>query len=281
MHRVVKTSLTAAALSTMLIAGTAVSANAATGVTDGYTDTQADSTNSLVTAPLPTAPNTGVDEAPTVRSATKKPKKEKTIADVKAGKAVLKVGDTGKAITNLQTRLNQAGIKTAVTGTYTKSTKSAVLHLQSKFLIGNSGKVGPITWRTLASITKRGDKVDSRCYTKKKVLCIDKSQRVLRYMKNGKTLLVLDARFGSGENPTRLGVNYVYSKSTLVISSLYHTPMPYSMFFDGGIAVHYSKYFKAVGYNGHSHGCVNIRDMAKLKWLYKQIPLGTKVVVYQ
>jgi lipoprotein-anchoring transpeptidase ErfK/SrfK len=56
--------------------------------------------------------------------------------------------------------------------------------------------------------------------------------------------------------------------------------MPYSMFFSGGQAVHYSSDFAARGYAGASHGCVNVRDLAGIASLFGQVNLGDKVVVY-
>jgi lipoprotein-anchoring transpeptidase ErfK/SrfK len=64
------------------------------------------------------------------------------------------------------------------------------------------------------------------------------------------------------------------------VSSLYDTPMPFAMFFSGGQAVHYSADFAAVGYNGASHGCVNVRDYDAVAWLFDQVQVGDKVVVY-
>jgi len=40
-------------------------------------------------------------------------------------------------------------------------------------------------------------------------------------------------------------------------------------------------YFHAVGYAGASHGCVNIRDITAMAWLFGHTPLGTKVVIYR
>ena len=57
--------------------------------------------------------------------------------------------------------------------------------------------------------------------------------------------------------------------------------MPFAMFFSGGQAVHYSPDFAANGYNGASHGCVNVRDYGAIASLFDQVPLGTKVVVYR
>ena len=54
-------------------------------------------------------------------------------------------------------------------------------------------------------------------------------------------------RFGSEAEPTREGVFGITWKKVDVISNLYDTPMPYSMFFSGGQAIHYSGDFAASG----------------------------------
>ena len=92
--------------------------------------------------------------------------------------------------------------------------------------------------------------------------------------------MTVDVRFGSSELPTREGVFSVYRKSRDHVSSLYHTSMPFAMFFSGGQAVHYSPDFAAHGYNGASHGCVNVRDYGAMASLFDQVPLGTRVVIY-
>ena len=123
-------------------------------------------------------------------------------------------------------------------------------------------------------------RLDKRCLTKGRVLCINKKTRKLVYVVNGKAVQVADARFGARKTPTRNGVFKVYRKSKNHVSSLYHSKMPYAMFFSGGQAVHYSSDFKARGYNGASHGCVNIRDKKKIAWIFARIKVGDKVVVY-
>ena len=56
--------------------------------------------------------------------------------------------------------------------------------------------------------------------------------------------------------------------------------MPWAMTFSGGQAVHYSPDFAARGYNGASHGCVNVRNFDGIKWLWHEVRLGDRVVVY-
>jgi lipoprotein-anchoring transpeptidase ErfK/SrfK len=112
------------------------------------------------------------------------------------------------------------------------------------------------------------------------VLCIDKSSRTLRWVVDGEVRELVDVRFGSAYTPTREGVFSVYFKSRDHVSELYDTPMPFAMFFSGGQAVHYSPDFAAVGYNGASHGCVNVRDHDAVAGLFDQVEVGDRVVVY-
>ena len=123
-------------------------------------------------------------------------------------------------------------------------------------------------------------RLDRRCLTKGRVLCINKKTRKLVYLVNGKPVQVMDVRFGASKTPTRNGVFKVYRKSKNHVSTLYHSKMPYAMFFSGGQAVHYSSDFKARGYNGASHGCANIRDKKKIAWVFSRVKVGDRVVVY-
>ena len=65
------------------------------------------------------------------------------------------------------------------------------------------------------------------------------------------------------------------------LSTIYHTPMPYAMFFSGGQAVHYSSDFASRGYNGCSHGCVNIRNKSGIRWVFDRVRVGDRVIVYR
>lgn len=121
--------------------------------------------------------------------------------------------------------------------------------------------------------------ISAKCRTGT-VICIDKTTRRLVLMKAGRAVLSLDARFGGVYTPTREGTFKVYWKDAHHVSSVYGTAMPWSMFFSGGEAIHYSSDFAAYGYAHHSHGCVNIRDWGGVRWLYNHTPIGTKVVVY-
>jgi len=120
-----------------------------------------------------------------------------------------------------------------------------------------------------------------RCKTRGRVLCISKSKRKLYFVQNGKIRKTVSARFGCYSTPTRNGTFHVFRKNRHWVSTIYHSPMPYSMFFSGGQAVHYSSDFARRGYYGCSHGCVNIRSWSGIAWIYKRIHVGDKVVVYR
>jgi lipoprotein-anchoring transpeptidase ErfK/SrfK len=121
--------------------------------------------------------------------------------------------------------------------------------------------------------------LDSRCLTGR-ALCIDKTDRELRWVVNGRVVMEMDARFGRTGFETREGQFSVYWKDRDHVSSIYESAMPFSMFFSQGQAVHYSSDFAAVGYGGASHGCVNIRDYDGVAWLFSHVQVGDKVVVY-
>ena len=195
-------------------------------------------------------------------------------------RSTLSIGASGPIVGAVQRRLTWTGLSLADTSVFDAATLNAVRKFQAKQGLRVSGRVDLATYRGLVAVTPRGARLDPRCAASGQVLCVDKSQRVLRYLVNGKVVLVIDVRFGSPELPTREGVFHVYLKNRTQVSTIYHTPMPFAIFFSGGQAVHFSKYFRAVGYNGHSHGCVNVRDLGAARYLFDHVPLGTLVVIY-
>ncbi|MCI1748125.1 MAG: SH3 domain-containing protein [Acidipropionibacterium sp.] len=141
-------------------------------------------------------------------------------------------------------------------------------------------KPKPATPSPSASAPAPGVALDKRCLTGL-VICISKTDRELRLVQDGKILISLDARFGSEAGPTREGTFQIGWRSKDWVSTLYGSKMPYAMFFSGGEAIHYSSDFAARGYDGNSHGCVNIRSMDGIKFLWDHAPVGTTVVVYR
>ena len=79
-----------------------------------------------------------------------------------------------------------------------------------------------------------------------------------------------DVRFGSGHPDPRGGVTVVY-KSRDHISKLYHTVDAVRDVLLRRPGRHYSPDFAAVGYNGASHGCVNVRDYDGIASLFDQV----------
>jgi peptidoglycan hydrolase-like protein with peptidoglycan-binding domain len=214
---------------------------------------------------------------------------------------ILEQGDTGPKVRAFQARLRQIGwFAGDVSDRYGTKTAAAVRGFQAKRGYPVTGTADERTYDKLIAMTRRptADElanvkpkppeakpasvswdVDERCMTGR-VMCISKSTRRLTWVVDGVPQYGFDVRFGSDELPTREGVFSVYLKKVDVISNLYHTPMPYSMFFSGGQAVHYSSNFARLGYAGASHGCVNVRNKPLLIQLYNEVRIGDKVVVH-
>ncbi|GGS68703.1 hypothetical protein GCM10010222_06850 [Streptomyces tanashiensis] len=202
-------------------------------------------------------------------------------------------GDENEQVRELQARLRQLDFfDRAPTGFYGTMTAGAVKKFQARRGLPETGSVDETTWRQLLSASRKPtadelkpsttnklDTPDARCMTGR-VMCISKESRTLAWMIDGKVVSSMDVRFGSENTPTREGLFTVEWKAKDWTSTIYHTPMPYAMFFSRGQAVHYSADFAARGYAGASHGCVNVRDRAKLSALFDQVKVGDKVVVH-
>ncbi|MFJ3087630.1 L,D-transpeptidase family protein [Streptomyces sp. NPDC086838] len=232
-------------------------------------------------SPKPSASRTATPPAPT------------PTADPQ-GKVLMASGSAGKQVRELQARLRQIGhFNRTPTGYYGTVTVAAVQSFQGKRGLSRTGRTDTVTWQKLLGMTHAPTaaqlnppttrpvaKPDKRCLTGR-VLCISKNSRTLSWMIDGKVVSSMDVRFGSQYTPTREGTFSVYWKSRHHVSTIYHTAMPYAMFFSGGQAVHYSSDFAARGYSGASHGCVNVRDEGKIAALFAAVRDGDKVVVYK
>lgn len=184
--------------------------------------------------------------------------------------------------TELHQRLTAAGVYSGPIGTVaTEQTSAAVARYSRKVGLPVRKTPGPMFWARLRSATKKGDGVPARCRTEGKVICLDKSQQVLRTYQDGRLIEVLDVRFGRPSLPTANGTFKVKWRSRNHWSSTYDAAMPYALFFYGGQAVHYSPEFARHGYSrSGSHGCVNLRDKAGAARVFDWASVGTKVVVY-
>jgi lipoprotein-anchoring transpeptidase ErfK/SrfK len=214
----------------------------------------------------------------------------------RAGPALFEQGDRGPAVREIQARLRQvAWFSGDVSDLYGDQTVAAVRGFQAKRQVPVTGKVDRRTLDLLEGMTREptadelantkpdpaeGTPLDPACLTGR-ALCVDKSSNSLRWVVDGTVRMTVEVRFGSEELPTREGHFAVARKSRDHVSSLYGTSMPYAMFFSGGQAVHYSPDFAAHGYDGASHGCVNVRDLAAVQSLFDQVSLGDKVIVYR
>ncbi|MEU9487259.1 L,D-transpeptidase family protein [Streptomyces decoyicus] len=210
-----------------------------------------------------------------------------------ASRPLMAAGARGAQVRELQARLAQLGLfDRAPTGYYASVTAASVRAFQKRQGLPRTGAVQPTAWRALKSQTHRPSHQqlhppttrpvgvpDPRCM-KGRVICISKRSNTLTWMVDGEIVSAMDVRFGSQYTPTREGAFAITFKSRRHVSSIYHTAMPYAMFFSGGQAVHYSADFAARGYSGASHGCVNVRDKSKIAALFHTVKRGTKVVVY-
>lgn len=206
------------------------------------------------------------------------------------GPAILKRGMKSPRVRDLEARLTQLKHFSGRVGPrYDRRTQRAVRKFQRAVKIPVTGAVDARTLDRLRSATRKpsravlrnwGYNLDPRCRTGR-VMCIDKTTRSLKWVVGGKVKMKLAARFGDPYYPTRQGTFRVFLKSRDHVSSIYHSPMPFAMFFSGGQAVHYSSDFKRTGYNGHSHGCVNIRNRKAIATLFDWVSIGDRVVVYR
>lgn len=194
----------------------------------------------------------------------------------------------GEAIDQLETRLRWAGdIDDTPDSTWTNATTAAVKLFQQKQGIP---AVGVATIETVRQLLRVADspKLDARCYGRGVRICVDKKQKVARYLKDGELMQEIDVNIGPepgdakyGQySSTRTGQHRIGEKNRDAVSNLYGYSMPFWMQFDGGIGFHYSEYFDKAGYSDTSMGCVTIGDKAQAQWLFEHTPLHALVIVY-
>ena len=259
---------------------------------------------SPTTTPSPTSTTPTAKPTPTKKPSTPTAKPTKTAKPSEPRPqpvvVILRPGDSGPKVRDMQARLKQIGwFSGDVSNNYGSRTTEAIRGFQRKRGFPVTGVTDERTYNRILSMTRTPTRdelnnvkpvapkptaaswdVDKRCLTGR-VICISKSTRSLTWVIDGEAQYSMAVRFGSEAEPTREGVFGITWKKVDVISNLYHTPMPYSMFFSGGQAVHYSSNFARLGYTGASHGCVNVRNKPLLIQLYNESRIGDKVIVYR
>lgn len=153
-----------------------------------------------------------------------------------------------------------------------------------QFRVGVSGPAGTKYSKTVIlerthPTYQQGFRLDSRCMTGR-AFCASKEQRKIAWVINGKVVEVADARFGGPGMETDNGSWRITWKSRNHVSKQYNSPMPFAMFFNGGEAIHYSPGFASNGWNGASHGCINMRDYKASERYFNAGRVGDKVIVY-
>lgn len=225
---------------------------------------------------------------------------------------VLKSGSKGTCVTQLQNALSVRGIPSGPKGTdgsFGPSTRAAVIEYQKLYGLKADGIAGPKTWATIKANPKPHRKITDRL-TKRwsesgTIVIVDKMgkrgkpavsnvARVYLFV-DGKLLGTAQARTGGmAYNPndgkyhrknTPTGEFRVTRKIVDEVSRTYgNAPMPYSVYFNGPIAVHGSPGFMKDGYGSAgtlgSNGCVNV-NVAFAKLVYKHTKEGRNQVVVQ
>jgi len=211
-------------------------------------------------------------------------------------KPTLKQGDRGECVRLAQQKLAQHGTfnDDGFTTYFGTVTDAATREFQRNTGVAVDGIIGPITWGKLTETTatpapEPTGAVPNECLTSTaKTICIDKhggSEATLYALDNKHIMEQMPVRTGDAR-----GAQYATTAGAFSVGRMYEeyqsrefngADMPYSMFFNGGQAIHYSEDFAQNGYNGGaaSHGCVNVGDREKARWLFEWSELYTRVIV--
>lgn len=146
------------------------------------------------------------------------------------------------------------------------------------------GYAGPVTWRTMKTITAqkaagKNPNAAKKCPTNRgRIACVDLT-RQLSWIQDGSKLKFGPVAVRTGRNgaETRTGSTKIYWRNIDHWSTLYDVRMPYAQFFDGGQAFH--SVTKSMYNNPGSAGCVNMRP-ADAKAYWNLLKNGDDVFVY-
>jgi hypothetical protein len=161
----------------------------------------------------------------------------------------------------------------------------AIKAFQTKHGISpNIGYAGFVTWGVMdlmnkqKAVGKNPNKAGKCPVNKGRIACVDLTLQ-LSWIQDGSKLVYgpVPVRTGRDGYETRTGLKKIYWRHIDHVSSIYHVPMPYSQFFDGGQAFH------AVGVSvwnpPGSHGCANMTT-ADAKKYWSLLKNGDDVYVY-
>jgi len=209
----------------------------------------------------------------------------------------LRVNSQGPNVRKLQQQLTWLGFdidwKEQLTARVGDSTSKALQEIATKYFWNRESRVDGSLAKRIRVLAGAIDKLPAACMGAGIHICADKTQKLVRWVQDGKVRVTTDVRFGvaDGAHDTPEGNYNVYFKSRDAVSRIncignnYEgclAPMPFALFFNGDIAVHFSPTFNANGYypGGGSHGCVNVRSQEDATWMFDNTPEGTPVLVY-
>ncbi|MCC6610351.1 MAG: peptidoglycan-binding protein [Burkholderiales bacterium] len=197
----------------------------------------------------------------------------------------------------LQHRLNQIGLyQGPVDGAFDAPTREAIGAFRARIGLPAAEIMDERTWANLIRVTRNPryaelfdappasaltQELDPRCAAGR-VVCISKEQRRMSYVVDGKVRFTREARFSRPGYDSPVGAFRVWYMNRDTISTIFgeRTPMPYAIFYTGNVAIHFSDDFAEKGYESGSHGCSQLKDYQVAMWLYEQIKVGDRVVVY-
>ncbi|MBT2455584.1 L,D-transpeptidase family protein [Streptomyces sp. ISL-86] len=147
-----------------------------------------------------------------------------------------------------------------------------------------AGYAGPLTWRTMSTMLDQRAAGNTPNRAGKcpvnlgRIACVDLT-RQLSWVQDGGKLVYgpVPVRTGKAGTETRTGLKKIYYRSIHHWSTIYDVEMPYSQFFDGGIAFHSVN--KSMWNPPGSGGCVNMRP-ADAKAYWNMLKNGDDVYVY-
>lgn len=147
-----------------------------------------------------------------------------------------------------------------------------------------AGYAGPLTWRTMSTMLDQraagtNPNKAGKCPTNLgRIACVDLT-RQLSWVQDGAKLVhgPVPVRTGKDGTETRTGLKKIYYRNINHWSTIYNVAMPYSQFFDGGIAFH--SVDKSMWNPPGSGGCVNMR-IADAKTYWNLLKNGDDVYVY-